>query len=81
MSDQGRGLDRLQTELDALPDHNPTCRDAWCGHWERNFGEYEPHVHMPFGVISLYEIPDDVKAAIEEHNRQVASRLREEGVV
>jgi hypothetical protein len=43
MSGSERGLDRLQELLDELPDDDPTCRDAWCGWWERNNGEYERH--------------------------------------
>lgn len=38
-----RGLDNLQEILDKLPADDPACRDAWCGHWERNRGVYEPH--------------------------------------
>lgn len=38
-----RGLDSLQKLLDLLPPESPMCRDAWCGWWERNRGEYEPH--------------------------------------
>jgi hypothetical protein len=41
------GLNRLQQALDnhEEPDDWPedVCRDAWCGHWERNNGQYFWH--------------------------------------
>ena len=38
-----RGFDHLQDILDGLPPDDPTCRNAYCGWWERNNGVYEPH--------------------------------------
>ena len=43
-----RGLDILQKFLDTLPEDDSTCRDAWCGLWERNWGFYQKHpAHGP----------------------------------
>jgi hypothetical protein len=43
-----RGLDYLQKRLDNLPPEDPSCRDAWCGYWERCCGLYEMHLaHEP----------------------------------
>lgn len=38
-----RGLSVLQKHLDSLPKDDPSCRDAWCGYWERSQGVYEMH--------------------------------------
>lgn len=52
-----RGLDNLQDILDKLPDDDPSCRDAWCGNWERNGGLYQPHT--PADHPELIDGPDD----------------------
>lgn len=44
-----KGLDILQRALDDLENENPenwpfdVCRDAHCGHWDRNNGLYYWH--------------------------------------
>lgn len=57
-----KGLDDLQDALNGLPPDEPTCRNAWCGWWERNDGAYEKHTPADhpdlFGDVDE-PVPDD----------------------